>query len=145
MTIRERAKNKIAAMKKDGWDMSVFEDLLAEIERLERDNRAHCTALMTTAMWEDMEEKVTALEQEHNKALETCRYLGENVEQLERERDEATNDMKKTLHAATLAEREACAKVAEDSACTPDEYDSPEEYARNRTAQRIAAAIRSRK
>lgn len=34
----------------------------AEIERLRKDNHAHCTALMTTAMWEGMEEKLQAAE-----------------------------------------------------------------------------------
>lgn len=37
------------------------QELEAEIERLKKDNHAHCTALMTTAMWEGLEEERDAL------------------------------------------------------------------------------------
>ena len=36
----------------------------AEVERLRADNKAHCTALMTTAMWEDEQDEKSALHTE---------------------------------------------------------------------------------
>jgi len=104
--------------------------LLTELERLEQHVR-ELDGSTSEYSWPELKRELSRQK--------------DRITSLERERDEAANDMKQALHAATLAERENCAKVAEDSACTPDEYDSPEEYARNRKAQLIAAAIRSRK
>jgi len=144
MTIRERAENKIAAMKKDGWDMSVFEDLLSELGRLERELalRKECDQLTMDAMDEqttEFQDRITALEREHKSLQQSYADVWADRERFERERDEATNDMKKTLHAATLAEREACAKFVENyELAFPD---GPLAY-RQRA---MAAAIRRRK
>jgi hypothetical protein len=43
-----------------------IDELTAENERLKKDNHAHCTALMTTAMWEGKEEEVVELTAECN-------------------------------------------------------------------------------